>query len=109
MTQQIVNTFLICQIIIQTALYMTICRPLLSATVKPMYYLLDKCNINLFWMYKLFNIAMILCNIGISFLVRHLAGNGAVVGITNMTASVVLGLLMVVDVHIITRRRNYAK
>ena len=109
MHQTIVYTFLICQLIIQTALYFTIARPILKATVKPVYELLEKNNIDFRWMYKIFNVAMIATNLSISFLVLKFTKSGAIAGVTNMTASVILGILLVIDVHIITRRKNYAK
>lgn len=109
MHKDLVWIFLICQLIIQTALYLTMARPLLKASVKPLYELLTKYNMNLYWLYKVFNIAMILCNLAISFLVLKFTKSGATAGITNMTASVILGVIMVIDVQIITRRKNYVE
>ena len=109
MHQTVVYTFLLCQFIIQFALYFTICRPILKATVPHVYELLERNNIDLRWIYKIFNITMILVNLLISFLVLKFTKSGAIAGVTNMTASVILGLLLVLDVRILTRRRKYAK
>ena len=109
MNKNMMYAFIICQLLVQTALYVTICRPILKASVRHVEQLLKDVGIDMYWLYKIFNVAMIVCNLAISYVVLKFTDSGATAGLTNLTASVILGLFMILDVKLITRRKNYVK
>lgn len=98
MSTTVIWMFLAGQFIIQLVLYYTLVRWLIN---KPMCKFLPND-----WLNKILPAAMVIENLGISVIVMLFTSSGAAAGMTNLMASVLLGVIMTIDCRVLLRAKN---
>ena len=90
----ILVAYLVIQFIVQYILYTTF-RPLILSIGKLTYLIIDDVKITK----KTLFILMLITNMAISVLVKYFTSDGAMAGLSNLGASTIIGLLMVIDIN----------
>lgn len=93
MNNSVILTFFIGQLIVQTVLYFTLARPFINKPISAVFP-------------KILPTAMVIENLAISVLVMIFTSSGASAGMTNLMASVILGVIMAIDCKVLMSRKE---
>lgn len=93
MNNSVILTFFIGQLIVQTVLYFTLARPFINKPISK-------------YLPKILPTALVIENLAISVLVMIFTSSGASAGMTNLMASVLLGVVMAIDCKVLLNNKT---